>query len=70
MAAWIAAIVTACDWAQNSAERGAAALTDEELIAAILGMGTAGLDVRTMSKQVAALIREHQKDLTLDHLTT
>ena len=31
-------------------ERGAAALTDEELVAAILGMGTAGSDVRTMSR--------------------
>ena len=29
-------------------ERGAAALTDEELIAAIIGMGTARIDVRTM----------------------
>ena len=28
-------------------ERGVAALTDEELVAAILGMGTAGIDVRT-----------------------
>lgn len=49
-------------------ERGAAALTDEELVATILGMGTAGIDVRTMSRQVAALIHEHQEALTLDHL--
>jgi DNA repair protein RadC len=49
-------------------ERGAAALTDEELVAAILGMGTAGIDVRTMARQVAALIREHREGLTLDHL--
>jgi DNA repair protein RadC len=41
---------------------GAAALTDEELVAAILGMGTAGIDVRTMSRQVAALIRENELD--------
>lgn len=33
-------------------EKGARALTDEELVAAILGMGTAGIDVRTMGKQV------------------
>lgn len=51
-------------------ERGAAALTDEELVAAILGMGTAGIDVRTMSKQVAGLIREHHENLTLDQLTS
>src|SRR5439155_4766700 len=49
-------------------EKGASALTDEELVAAILGMGTAGIDVRTMSKQVAGLIREHKEALTLDHL--
>jgi len=49
-------------------ERGAAALTDEELVAAILGMGTAGIDVRTIGRQVAGLIREHREALTLDHL--
>lgn len=49
-------------------ERGPAALTDEELVAAILGMGTAGIDVRTMAKQVAGLIREHRETLTLEHL--
>lgn len=49
-------------------EKGASALTDEELVAAILGMGTAGLDVRTIARQVAGLIREHKEKLTLDHL--
>ena len=49
-------------------EKGAAALTDEELVAAILGMGTAGIDVRTMARQVAGLICEHREVLTLDHL--
>jgi len=49
-------------------ERGAGALTDEELVAAILSMGTAGIDVRTISKQVASLISEHREGLTLDHL--
>ena len=49
-------------------EKGAAALTDEELVAAILGMGTAGMDVRTIARQVAALIREHRENLTLNHL--
>ena len=49
-------------------EKGASALSDEELVAAILGMGTAGVDVRTISKQVAGLIREHKEALTLDHL--
>jgi DNA repair protein RadC len=49
-------------------ERGPQALTDEELVAAILGMGTAGIDVRTMARQVAGLIREHRESLKLDHL--
>ena len=49
-------------------EKGAEALTDEELVAAIIGMGTAGRDVRTIAKQVAALIRERQKDLSLADL--
>jgi DNA repair protein RadC len=49
-------------------EKGATALSDEELVAAILGMGTAGFDVRTIAKQVAMLIREHREGLTLDHL--
>jgi DNA repair protein RadC len=51
-------------------EKGATALTDEELVTAILGMGTAGIDVRTMAKQVAGLIREHRERLMLDHLLT
>lgn len=49
-------------------EKGASGLTDEELVTAILGMGTAGVDVRTIARQVASLIREHRQDLTLDHL--
>lgn len=49
-------------------EKGPKALTDEELVAAILGMGTTGVDVRTIAKQVAGLIREHKETLSLDHL--
>jgi DNA repair protein RadC len=51
-------------------EKGAASLTDEELVAAILGMGTAGIDVRTIARQVAGLIRAHREALTLDHLVS
>ena len=40
-------------------EKGASALPNEELVTAILGMGTAGVDVRTIARQVAGLIREH-----------
>jgi DNA repair protein RadC len=49
-------------------ERGAAALTDEELVAAIIGMGTAGIDVRAMSRNVVALIREHREAVRLEQL--
>src|SRR4030042_3017838 len=49
-------------------EKGVSALTDEELVAAILGMGTAGVYVRTIARQVFGLIREHKAGLTLDHL--
>jgi len=49
-------------------QKGASALDDEELVAAILGMGTAGIDVRTMARQVAGLIREHKTALGLEHL--
>lgn len=48
--------------------RGAAALSDEELVTAILGMGTAGRDVRAIAKQVAQLIRDRQKNLSLTDL--
>jgi DNA repair protein RadC len=49
-------------------ERGVTCLTDEELLSAILGTGTAGIDVRMIAQQVASLIREHREALTLDHL--
>ncbi len=49
-------------------EKGASALTDEELVTAILGAGTVGVDVRTMARPVTALIREHRENLMLDHL--
>ncbi len=50
-------------------ERGASALTDEELVAAILGRGVEGQDLRTISRSVAKLIRKHRENLTIDHLT-
>jgi DNA repair protein RadC len=49
-------------------EKGASALTDAELVTAILGMGTAGIDVRTIARQVVGLIRDHKAGLTLNHL--
>ncbi|MFH1674828.1 MAG: DNA repair protein RadC [Pseudomonadota bacterium] len=51
-------------------ERGASALTDKELVAAILGRGVKGQDVVAMSKSVAKLIRKHKENLSVDHLTS
>ena len=51
-------------------ERGASALSDEELVAAILGRGVKGLDVVAMSKTVAKLIRKYKEILSIDHLTS
>jgi len=50
-------------------ERGAKALSDAELIAAILGSGGKGLDVMLLSSRVAKLIREKKGDLSLEELT-
>lgn len=51
-------------------ERGPAALTDDELVAAIIGMGTAGIDVRSMARNVVTLLRDHHAALTLEQLTS
>jgi len=50
-------------------ERGASALTDEELVAAILGRGVEGQSLVTISKSVANLIRKHKEALSVEHLT-
>jgi len=50
-------------------ERGASALTDEELVAAILGRGVQGQDLGTISRRVANLIQKHKEKLSIDHLT-
>lgn len=50
-------------------EKGASALTDEELVAAILGRGMINIDVRTMARQVVNMVREHREKLAIEHLT-
>ena len=50
-------------------ERGASALTDEELVAAILGRGVEGQNLGTISRRVAKLIQKHKEKLSVDHLT-
>jgi len=51
-------------------EKGASALTEKELVAAILGRGIEGVDIVTMSRIVARLIRKHKENLSVDHLTS
>ena len=50
-------------------ERGAKALSDAELIAAILGSGGKGLDVMSLSSKVAKAISGKKGDLSLEELT-
>ena len=49
-------------------ERGAAALTDDELVAAIIGIGNALVDVRSMARSVVGLLQSHHTALTLEQL--
>jgi DNA repair protein RadC len=48
--------------------RGPASLTNTELIAAILGSGGPGKDVRVISHELASIIAEHSEDLSYDDL--
>jgi DNA repair protein RadC len=50
-------------------DRGQAALSDEQLVMAIIGSGGKGADVRKLARSVAGLIREHRGRLCLEHLT-
>ncbi len=49
--------------------KGAAALSDEELVQVILGRGVEGHDVRSMSKGIAGIIQEKKISLTETDLT-
>ncbi len=49
--------------------RGPSALTDEELVQVILGRGVEGSDVRSMSKEIAAIIQEKKTSLAEADLT-
>jgi DNA repair protein RadC len=50
-------------------EKGAKALSDEELIALILGSGTKDQDVRTIAAEVAKLIANEKGKVTLEELS-
>ena len=50
------------------AEKGAAAMNDEQLVMAIIGSGGRKANVRTLARAVAKLIQEHRGSLSRDHL--
>jgi DNA repair protein RadC len=50
-------------------EKGAKALSDEELIALILGSGTKSQDVRTIAAEIAKLIADKKGKVTLESLS-
>ncbi|HVC96564.1 MAG TPA: DNA repair protein RadC [Pirellulales bacterium] len=49
--------------------KGARALSDQELLAVLLGSGTPGMDVMTLAARLARLIDEKGLDVTADDLT-
>ncbi|RZN40353.1 MAG: DNA repair protein RadC [Methanosarcinales archaeon] len=50
-------------------EKGVGALLDDELVAAIIGSGGGeGLDVRSLSRKIAKLVKEKKGDLSLEEL--
>jgi DNA repair protein RadC len=49
--------------------KGAAALSDEELVQVILGRGVEGHDVRSMSREIAGIIQKKKTGLTETDLT-
>ncbi|MBL0699254.1 MAG: DNA repair protein RadC [Desulfosarcina sp.] len=51
-------------------ERGASALTDEQLVMAIIGSGGRGFDVVSIARAVAKLIRKHKSALSLEHISS
>ena len=50
-------------------ERGASALSDTELIAVILGSGSKGQDVLSLSSKVAKLLTENKGKLSMEQLS-
>jgi DNA repair protein RadC len=49
--------------------KGARALSDQELLAVLLGKGTLGMDVMTLAGKLARLIDEKGLEVQADHLT-
>ena len=55
---------------EKLARKGAAALSDEELVAAIFGRGVKGVGVREIAKRVVRLIRARKNELAVEELTS
>lgn len=53
---------------EKIANRGAGSLSDTELLEAIIGRGTKNRDVRTLAREVEALLKEHRGETGLSDL--
>ena len=53
---------------EKIAKKGASALSDTELIEAIIGRGTRNKDVRTLAKEICGLIEIHREKIQYDDL--
>ena len=53
---------------EKIASKGAAALSDTELIEAIIGRGTKNKDVRTLAKEICSLIQKHRQKIRYEDL--
>ncbi len=55
---------------EKIAQRGVSALSDHELIEAIIGRGTKRKDVREIAKEIDAILREQRPDVRFEDLRT
>jgi DNA repair protein RadC len=68
MAKRIAEIAEADRPREKLLSKGAASLSDQELLAVLLGKGTTKIDVMTLAGKLARVIDEHGLDVTVEHL--
>ncbi len=53
---------------EKIASKGVSALSDTELIEAIIGRGTKNKDVRTLAKEICSLIQKHRQKIRYEDL--
>ena len=53
---------------EKIARKGASALSDTELIEAIIGRGTKNKDVRALAKEICGLVQKHRERIRYDDL--